>query len=65
MCWDHELGLQVEGVEQLDLARRIRTRVRQETVVTVTGHSAIFHGTNGVVNLIWKGKCSENISIRT
>ncbi len=22
-------------------------------------------GTNGVVNFIWKGKCSENISIRT
>ncbi len=65
MCWDHELGLQVEGVEQLDLTRRVGARVRQETVVTVTGHSAIFHGTNGVVNFIWKGKCIENISIGT
>ncbi len=41
MCGDHELGLQVEGVEQLDLTRRVGARVRQETVVTVTRHSAI------------------------
>jgi hypothetical protein len=23
------------------------------------------YGTNGVVNFIWKGRCSENISLRT
>jgi hypothetical protein len=41
VCGDHELGLQVEGVEQLDLARRVGARVRQETVVTDIRHSAV------------------------
>ena len=43
MCRDHELGLQVEGVEELDLTRGVGARVRQETVVADTPHWLILH----------------------
>ncbi len=36
--------------------------VPPEEIVHVEDHP---HGTNGVVNFIWKGRCSENISLRT
>ncbi len=35
------------------------------TKLSLAGNNLIIPGTNGVANFIWKGKCSENISIRT
>ena len=42
MCGYHELGLQVEGVEELDLARGVGPGIRQEAVVTDTKSRRLF-----------------------
>ena len=42
MCGYHELGLQVEGVEELDLARGVGPGIRQEAVVTDTNSRRLF-----------------------
>jgi hypothetical protein len=36
MGGDHQLGLQIEGVEELDLARGVGAGIGQQTVVTDT-----------------------------